>query len=61
MEQYTLLIMTNDKVVRMQVFNTMKQLLEQKRYFINNLKNADLKQVDRYGYVWFVEENIEEK
>ena len=61
MEQYTLLIMTNDKVVRMQVFNTMKQLLEQKRYFINNIKNADLKQVDRYGYVWFVEENIEEE
>lgn len=55
MEQYTLLIMEKDKVVRMQVFNTMKQLLEHKRYFINNLKNAELKQIDKYGYVWFAE------
>lgn len=61
MEQYTLLIMTKDKVVHMKVFNTMKQLLDAKRYFMNDLKDADLKQVDKYGYVWFAEANEEDE
>ncbi len=58
MEQYTLLIMDENKVVKMKVFNTMKQLLEYKRYWIDN--NLELKQVDKYGYVWFVELYTEE-
>ena len=53
MEQYTLLIMEENKVVKMKVFNTMRELLDYKRYILD--KKLDLKQVDRYGYVWFVE------
>lgn len=58
MEQYTLLIMGENKVVRMVTFLTMKALLEYKRYVLDN--NLELKQVDKYGYVWFVEFDTEE-
>lgn len=61
MEQYTLLIMTENKVVKMVTFLTMKALLEYKRYWIDNSQNLELQQVDKYGYVWFVEENTEEE
>jgi len=60
MKQYTLLIMTRDKVVHMRTFLSKKELLEQKRYFINGLAGAELKPVDRDGYVWFAEVNDEE-
>ena len=55
MEQYTLLIMTSDKVVHMRTFLSKKELLEQKRYFINGLAGSELKPIDRDGYVWFAE------
>ena len=55
MERYTLLVMTKDKVVHMRVFNSMRALLDAKRYFVKEIKDTDLKQVDRFGYVWFVE------
>lgn len=61
MKQYTLLIMTKDKVVHMRTFLSKKELLEQKRYFINGLSDVELQQVDKYGYVWFAEENTEEE
>lgn len=61
MKQYTLLIMTKDKVVHMRTFLSKKELLEQKRYFINGLSDVELQQVDKYGYVWFVEENTDEE
>ena len=60
MKQYTLLIMTKDKVVHMRTFLSKKELLEQQRYFINGLADVELKQVDRDGYVWFAEVNDEE-
>lgn len=64
MKQYTLLVMTPDKVVHMRVFNTKEQLFEIQRYFIDGLgqryffksvKEEDLKPIDKDGYVWFVE------
>lgn len=58
MYQYTLLIMDEKKVVKMKVFNTMRELLDYKRYILD--KKIDLKQVDRYGYVWFYESEEEE-
>ncbi len=60
MKQYTLLVMTKDKVVHMRTFLTKKELLEAKRYFVNDFKNVELQQVDRDGYVWFAEVNDEE-
>ena len=58
MYQYTLLITDEKKVVKMKVFNTMRELLDYKRYILD--KKIDLKQVDRYGYVWFYESEEEE-
>lgn len=58
MYQYTLLIMDEKKVVKMKVFNTMRELLDYKRYILD--KKIDLKQVDRYGYVWLYESEEEE-
>ena len=60
MKQYTLLIMTKDKVVHMRTFLSKKELLEQQRYFINGLNGVELQQVDKDGYVWFAEVNEEE-
>lgn len=61
MEQYSLLIMDENKVVRIITFLTMKALLDYKRYYINDSQNLELKQVDKYGYVWFVEFDTEEE
>ena len=61
MKQYTLLVMTKDKVVHMRTFLSKKELLEQKRYFINGLSNVELQPVDREGYVWFAEVNNSEE
>ena len=61
MKQYTLLIMTSDKVVHTRTFLSKEELFQQKRYFINNLRDAELQQVDRDGYVWFAEVNSDKE
>jgi len=58
MKQYTLLyIMDDTKVVHNKTFLQLKDLKDFKNYQLE-LKE-DLQQVDKDGYVWFVENNLE--
>jgi len=59
MKQYTLLVMTSDKVVHMKTFLSKKELLDCKRYVLTGLKDVELQPVDREGYVWFAEVNFD--
>ena len=60
MKQYTLLyIITEDRVVRMHTFNSMKELRDYKNYYIPELKHEELVQVDHDGFVWFSEVRLE--
>ncbi len=60
MKQYTLLyIITEDRVVRMKTFTSMKALREYKNYGIPELKHEELVPVDHDGFVWFSEVRFE--
>lgn len=53
---YTFLyITTKDKVVKIKAFNTLEELKDYKNFYVPELKNAELTQVDKDGYVWFSE------
>ena len=57
MKQYTLIWVTDEKyqLVGMKVFTNMQSLRDYKNHYLPELKNSDLQQVDKDGYVWFVE------
>lgn len=53
---YTFLyVTTKDKVVKIKAFNTLDELKDYKNFYVPELKNAELTQVDKDGYVWFSE------
>ena len=53
---YTLLyIITEDKAVRVNTFLNFQDLKDYKTFCVPELKNTELTQVDKDGYVWFSE------
>lgn len=53
---YTFLYVTSkNKVVKIKAFNTLDELKEYKNFYVPELKNSELTQVDKDGYVWFSE------
>lgn len=53
---YTFLyITTKDKVVKIKAFNTLEELKNYKNFYVSELKNSELTQVDKDGFVWFSE------
>ena len=53
---YTLLYVTTaSKVVRVNTFLNFQDLKDYKNFYIPELKNSELTQVDKDGYVWFSE------
>lgn len=60
MKQFTLLFIDdNSKTVKMMIFLDYSKLLDYKKYCNEKIKNYDLKQVDKDGYVWFCESEEE--
>lgn len=60
MKQFTLLFIDdNSKAVKMMIFLDYSKLLDYKKYHNEKIKNSDLKQVDKDGYVWFCESEEE--
>lgn len=57
MKQYTLLWVTNKNInlVEMRVFNNLDSLRDYKNYYLEDLKDGELTQVDKEGYIWFIE------
>ena len=57
MKQYTLIWITDDKykLVGTRVFTRIQSLRDYKNYYLPEFKDDDLQQVDKDGYVWFVE------
>ena len=53
---YTLLyVITADKAVKIRTFLNFQDLKDYKNFYIPELKNSELTQVDKDGYVWFSE------
>ena len=53
---YTLLYVTTaNKVVKIKTFFNLQDLKDYKNFYIPELKNSELTQVDKDGYVWFSE------
>ena len=53
---YTLLYVTTaNKVVKIKTFLNFQDLKDYKNFYIPELKNSELTQVDKDGYVWFSE------
>ena len=53
---YTLLyVITADKVVKIKTFLNLQDLKDFKNFYVPELKNSELNQVDKSGYVWFSE------
>ena len=53
---YTLLyVITADKVVKIKTFLNFQDLKDYKNFYVPELKNSELTQVDKDGYVWFSE------
>ena len=53
---YTLLYVTTaNKVVKIKTFLNLQDLKDYKNFYIPELKNSELTQVDKDGYVWFSE------
>ena len=53
---YTFLYITEStKVVRIKTFLNLKDLKDYKNFYVPELKNSELNQVDKSGYVWFSE------
>ena len=53
---YTLLYVTESiKVVKIKTFLNFQDLKDYKNFYIPELKNSELTQVDKDGYVWFSE------
>ena len=53
---YTFLyVTTKDKVVKIKTFNTLDELKDYKNFYVPELRNSELTQVDKDGYVWFSE------
>lgn len=53
---FTLLYVEDEsKTVQIKVFLDFNKLLDYKRFFNESIKDAELQQVDKDGYVWFCE------
>ena len=53
---YTFLYITEStKVVRIKTFLNLQDLKDYKNFYVPELKNSELNQVDKSGYVWFSE------
>lgn len=53
---YTLIyVITKDKAVRVNTFLSLQELKDYKNFYVPELKNSELTQVDKDGYVWFSE------
>lgn len=53
---YTLIyVITKDKTVRVNTFLSLQELKNYKNFYVPELKNSELTQVDKDGYVWFSE------
>lgn len=53
---YTFLYITEStKVVKIKTFLNFQDLKDYKNFYIPELKNSELTQVDKDGYVWFSE------
>ena len=53
---YTFLYITEStKVVRIKTFLNLQDLKDYKNFYVPELKNSELTQVDKDGYVWFSE------
>ena len=53
---YTLLYVTEStKVVKIKTFFNLQDLKDYKNFYVSELKNSELTQVDKDGYVWFSE------
>lgn len=50
-----LYIITEDKTVRVNTFLNFQDLKDFKNFSVPELKNSELTQVDKDGYVWFSE------
>lgn len=50
-----LYIITEDKTVRVNTFLSLQELKDYKNFYVPELKNSELTQVDKDGYVWFSE------
>lgn len=57
---YTLVIIDKNKNVTLKSFATIEALFEAKRYFMKGYSKAEIKQIDRDGFVLSVEEEVEE-
>lgn len=53
---YTFLYITEStKVVKIKTFLNLQDLKDYKNFYVPQLKNSELTQVDKDGYVWFSE------
>ena len=53
---YTFLYITEStKVVKVKTFLNFQDLKDYKNFYVPELKNSELNQVDKDGYVWFSE------
>lgn len=53
---YTFLYITEStKVVKIKTFLNFQDLKDYKNFYVPELKNSELNQVDKDGYVWFSE------
>ena len=53
---YTFLYITEStKVVKIKTFLNLQDLKDYKNFYVPQLKNSELNQVDKDGYVWFSE------
>ena len=53
---YTFLYITEStKVVKIKTFFNLQDLKDYKNFYVPELKNSELTQVDKDGYVWFSE------
>ena len=56
---YTLVIIDKHKNVTLKSFATIEALFEAKRYFMKGYSKAEIKQIDREGFVMSIEEEAE--
>lgn len=57
---FTLLYVEDEsKTVQIKVFLDFSDLVDYKRFFNESIKDAELQQVDKDGYVWFCESLID--
>lgn len=56
LKHYTLLYIDDDtKAVKMKTFIKLIDLIDFKRFQVDTIRKAEIKQVDKDGYVWFCE------